>query len=114
MSKHTPEPWSISERDATEGPAIRGPERLITILQGIVSRDRAVADAQRIVACVNACRGLSNEALEAGVAQDAVALARLVRRMLTTRGPAAVDLPPWPAVLEDAEAVVDKVDSATG
>jgi hypothetical protein len=32
------------------------------------------ANAKRIVACVNACKGITNEALEKGILNDAIAL----------------------------------------
>ena len=34
-----------------------------------------IADAKRIVACVNACEGITTEALEAGVVEDSIGIA---------------------------------------
>ena len=36
--------------------------------------DMVFENAKRIVACVNACQGISNEALDAGILDDAIAL----------------------------------------
>ena len=39
------------------------------------------ANARRIVACVNACRGITNEALEAGVIEDTIDLVCVTESM---------------------------------
>jgi hypothetical protein len=64
---HTPEPWELSEN----GLSIFGPppdEWGITWLHlysgGGISDEEQRANARRIVACVNACKGISTEELE--------------------------------------------------
>jgi len=68
MSKHTKEPW---EFDGSGG--------RWSLLQGDHEADigelgsaYSAANARRIVACVNACAGLSTEALESGALADLV------------------------------------------
>jgi DNA repair exonuclease SbcCD ATPase subunit len=65
MSKHTPEPWSFDKYDNI----IAGSDRLL--LGGIATpmtaghrMDEGKDNARRIVACVNACRGLPTDELE--------------------------------------------------
>jgi hypothetical protein len=63
MSKHTPTPWII---DATETNIIRSNFGVIAKADGLGSPDLQTdkANAQRIVTCVNAMEGLSNEQVE--------------------------------------------------
>lgn len=70
MSKHTPEPWMISsgllicDKDAkviANSCAFMGIESIELPLK------ECEANAYRIVACVNACKGISTEDLEQGV-----------------------------------------------
>lgn len=62
--KHTPEPWSWSGMGR-----IRAGNKIIADIwnadNGYIS-DEEVASARRIVACVNACAGMSTEQLEKG------------------------------------------------
>jgi hypothetical protein len=51
--KHTPEPWKVS-----------GTEHIVVGGTYVVALDCKPADARRIVACVNACAGISNADLE--------------------------------------------------
>jgi len=66
MSEHTKEPWRIDKYDAI----IAGGETLnigatVSIPMGSGERkDRGMANARRIVACVNACAGVETEWLE--------------------------------------------------
>ena len=60
-TEHTPEPW-ISEGSFIGIPNGKGTFYMST-LSGI-NQERREADARRIVACVNACAGLSTEFLE--------------------------------------------------
>ncbi|WP_296763766.1 hypothetical protein [Sediminimonas sp.] len=69
-AKHTREPWqAIGLAIYTD----RGTPGIETWVANI-KRGRAdsveVADARRIVACVNACKGIPTDALESGVIRD--------------------------------------------
>jgi hypothetical protein len=95
-TKHTPEPWR-SEIN-TDGEAYVQDERGCTLatvhgrgtLQGKIL-DIREDNARRICAALNACAGISTEALEAGVVAELVeALKRFIEEMLTwnsTMGP---------------------------
>ena len=65
MSKHTPEPWKLCRNDQSVGDARgyavcdvwpRGDDQLAS--------EEGKDNARRIVACVNACRGLPTDELE--------------------------------------------------
>jgi hypothetical protein len=65
--KHTKEPWDfLGER----APQIIGEDKVISLMYSenmLSGKDkRLLENAKRIVACVNACAGITNEALEAG------------------------------------------------
>jgi len=69
MSNHTPEPWLINENCADEVGVLCAENTqeygsIIPIL--LAYGNKANANARRIVACVNVCKGLSNEDLENG------------------------------------------------
>ncbi len=58
MSEHTKEPWTL-------GPAaVRGGDGQVVAKTWGDDGGQELANARRIVACVNACRGISTEALE--------------------------------------------------
>ena len=83
MARHTPEPWRI------EGRYIMGLKvKAISEIPQYGVREAWVdrANRRRIVACVNACAGLSNKALEAGMLKEA--LGAWMRRR--TKRPAAL------------------------
>jgi hypothetical protein len=70
---HAPEPWKIGEWSGTvigksthEGPhvAIGTGDGGIIALCGPVSEPQSTEDARRIIACVNACKGIPTEELE--------------------------------------------------
>jgi hypothetical protein len=65
MSEHTPEPWT----SGTDPSHFDAPEVRNSAWALYVPTD---ADARRIVACVNACAGLSTEALESGALGEAL------------------------------------------
>lgn len=67
--KHTKEPWEAKADPSYYGivSEICAMEKFIASLGGVCSPDEVEANARRIVACVNACAGITNEALEAGV-----------------------------------------------
>lgn len=74
--KHTPEPWSLSDAKNAAGVILGGPSRSLhtgttvqsqiasACLQEWMTSGERDANARRIVACVNACRGLSTDVLE--------------------------------------------------
>lgn len=68
-AQHTPEPWNASGTIVRSG--IISGEGVI-IHQGGRVTDRALANARRIVAAVNACEGISTEALEQSVVKALV------------------------------------------
>lgn len=62
--KHTPEPWVCLEFEVHDCE-----QNIITDClpkEDVWSKERCKANAVRIVACVNYCKGTSNEELEAG------------------------------------------------
>ena len=70
MSKHTPEPWSLLEAGDSikhQVPVSSDRTSILTIAtEGAIAFGAVYSadDARRIVACVNACRGLSTDELE--------------------------------------------------
>lgn len=68
MSKHTPEPWVIwNGGDGIMMYGAREPKRggvALMCCNELVSGRTAIANSRRIVACVNACRGLPTDELE--------------------------------------------------
>jgi len=78
MSKvqHTPEPWEVTcgddERDWVRFfPFIEAKEYTVVGNEGMYGeREIDLANARRIVAAVNACEGISTEALEDGVVKE--------------------------------------------
>lgn len=88
MSKHTPEPWKINHDDSTEEWSIvtnqhgsivanvneeTGPELAGSI--PVMRKMPGMENARRIVACVNACAGVSNG--ELAMTTMSVVLARI-------------------------------------
>jgi hypothetical protein len=67
-AKHTKEPW--------EAIAVDDMYEIYSKTTGheVVWSIDSVANAQRIVACVNACKELTNEVLDKGILEDAIAL----------------------------------------
>ena len=59
-TNHTPEPWKV-EIGCNKETAITSDDDWIAILNRL---EKTQANARRIVACVNACKGVSTEALE--------------------------------------------------
>lgn len=88
MSKHTSEPWKINERNSQQIVAPSMPKRFwgnndeysgdfIVTQTGLYTtpHDEEVrANADRIVACVNALKGFSTPDLEAGIVGEMVEL----------------------------------------
>ena len=79
--KHTPEPWAVSPGDNISSPGIDGPNGEAVVWWTSSQHDEGIpnhADAYRIAAAVNACKGIPTEDLEAGVVADMLeALKRL-------------------------------------
>lgn len=80
--QHTPEPWRVRTigddcfiTAATEPGMAYGPEIMGDDYTGYGDAERKKADARRIVACVNACAGISTENLEALVGTSILARA---------------------------------------
>lgn len=75
QSNHTPEPWSVSEEsfdnDGIKESVIRGMDGraaiAVTLDFGANNPSMREANARRIVACVNACAGISTTSLEGEV-----------------------------------------------
>ena len=71
MNKHTPGPWTYHHEPSLNRYAVRaepfGTETILSISYWsrtpIWDRERAEADASRIVSCVNACDGINPEAV---------------------------------------------------
>ncbi|MDF8330544.1 hypothetical protein P5G63_19470 [Aeromonas salmonicida] len=61
--QHTPEPWAIHE-DASGDIFISGSDHTYITEIGNPDEDGAAADARRIVACVNACEGMTTDELD--------------------------------------------------
>lgn len=59
MSDHAPEPWELYSPGGIPQPALVTPDGTVWM------RFNSLADAQRIVACVNALAGLNPEAIPA-------------------------------------------------
>ena len=72
--KHTKEPWfaekTLQGRDSSVSD-MSGNTIAIAYKNTNISGDD-LANAQRIVACVNACEGITNEALEEGLIEEAL------------------------------------------
>lgn len=69
---HTPEPWEVSKVGHTYFI-----DQELSPFESIAKmiRDNTGNNARRIVACVNACKGLDTEILESGTVVDAVQMA---------------------------------------
>jgi hypothetical protein len=80
MSEHTPEPWTVRETDGVEkqtvsfgimagdvwlGELCEGTDRRDLQQRGWLPVETARANARRLTACVNTCRDVPTEALEA-------------------------------------------------
>lgn len=62
--KHTPEPWQVHQ-DASGDVFVSSAKTSFHIAEiGSEDDEAVIPDARRIVACVNACRGLPTEELE--------------------------------------------------
>lgn len=77
--KHTREPWSVS----VDGRCILktySPTKAKILVEGInfFNEDLNKGNIERIVACVNACQGITTEALKAGIVQEGLDAMKVV------------------------------------
>lgn len=82
MSEHTKEPWVCNENEYDE--YIWGPNReMIAESRGTGGCIPQFENRRRIVACVNACAGISTEKLERGVIKEAMDMVDRLSREIT-------------------------------
>ena len=62
MSEYTKEPWEVKEMNNT--PYVIADRETLLLTHGWKGYHENMANARRIVACVNACRGIPTEDLE--------------------------------------------------
>ncbi len=72
--KHTKEPWKVDEKESMFITDLEDSETIAECLCND-SDGTYKLNAERIVACVNACQGITNEALKAGVVEWGVTMA---------------------------------------
>lgn len=80
MIEHTREPWRVGKCSASMGvvvsdepvPEINGSDAVDYYGGHLVAESVTPANARRIVACVNACAGISTEELERGVIKESM------------------------------------------
>ena len=75
---HSPEPWKTCDPDDTDYPGIRSAEAKDDVLDVVFDGVLTEEDARRIVACVNACKGIDNPA----IVSDAIDFCRAYVRFL--------------------------------
>jgi hypothetical protein len=68
---HTKEPWEVFEWDDSQS-AIHFMSVVSKLTGEMVAAYLPIADAKRIVACVNACEGITNDVLEEGLIEKAL------------------------------------------
>jgi hypothetical protein len=70
-TKHTPEPWYVQPSDYPGGLLIKPiPGQVVAQCDQV---PEMAANAHRIVATINACKGISTEALEQGIVAELLA-----------------------------------------
>jgi hypothetical protein len=69
--QHTPEPWKVITKGTVPLIVHKGDIRMpIAVVQEVyMSRAQRQANARRIVACINACKGWTTEELETGTVE---------------------------------------------
>lgn len=78
--KHTKEPWSAEQPENANGWWILCDSQGQEI--GSCDGGYEEEDAKRIVACINACEGLTNEQLESGYIQKLIIENNIIKKML--------------------------------
>lgn len=81
MSEHTAEPWKLTRKNPALSVGLRGETPHLDIGRIFTGSIEGVANARRIVACVNACAGLPTEELEGLAGEHVVAVLRSGRRL---------------------------------
>lgn len=63
--KHTPEPWALRHDPMNPNPRIFGSDGSLVVIisEGRAFAKQTEANAARIVACVNSCKGINPEAV---------------------------------------------------
>ncbi len=71
---HTKEPWEARRDPSYYGilSEVYAGDKFILCTGGVHSPSELEANTKRIVACVNACAGITNEALESGVVKGCI------------------------------------------
>ncbi len=87
MSEHTKEPWDWYETSDKEHVVIRSATEQWLVDIGGDWPEPARSNARRIVACVNACAGLSTEALESGTLGELIKSATKLARYCAEESP---------------------------
>lgn len=108
--KHSREPWFIGPHYRSD---VMSEEGRVAECGPGCNTERGIADAARIVACVNACRGLSAEAIAAGAIEDLVVFAMRAEALLRLRasatyGPRPLSADDVPALHAEALAALTK------
>jgi len=70
---HTKEPWRLYQKPSSIIISDDLPDLLCSTFTTSLSAEEMSANAKRIVACVNACAGITNEALEENIIKHAMA-----------------------------------------
>jgi hypothetical protein len=83
--KHSREPWFVGPHYRSDVMSESG--RIAECGPGC-NTERGIADAARIVACVNACRGMSNESITGGAIEDLAVFAMRTEALLRLRASA--------------------------
>lgn len=76
MSKHTPEPWISGDEHSDDRPTLWDDEGCcVAEFNRFMGAKRAIANRDRAMACVNACKGIDPEAVPYLLAACKAALA---------------------------------------
>lgn len=71
---HTKEPWEVTNSGHGGIGVIEGDNHSFVAEVGGRTAQEIMANVRRIMLCVNACAGITNEALEKGIVLDSVKL----------------------------------------
>lgn len=110
---HTAEPWRTGNGGSVVAdepiPGVRGSDDVGYYGGHLVCESVTPANASRIVSCVNGCRALPVKALDDGIVEQLIVLARHAARLDRYS-------PDWRAVdvAERAESLLIEIDKANG